>query len=171
MNDEQRVLVSSWIDDSKRLMHTHFAIAEKLSNRNKLLNVPAAILSAVAGTAIFVGIGVRSDPALQTLTGAVSLASAVLAALASSLSYSEQAQNHKKCAAEYADIRKELEILVVVSPGNDVEFGKRMNEIRKRWEGIRAGAPAVSAKKMRTYVPKSEDNAIAQQGEQRRPKK
>jgi uncharacterized protein YdcH (DUF465 family) len=91
----------------------HYIAWEKAARRNRWLGIPVVITSTIVGTAIFWSI--QQEPALgwKILAGILSLLSATLAALQTTLKYSELAEKHKLAGAKYSKMRRRLDMFLL----------------------------------------------------------
>ena len=84
----------------------HYIAANYYARLNQVFGVPVIIITAVVGTTIFATLNDSPDPKWKILAGLVSLAGAVLAALQTSLGFSETAQKHKEAGESYRAMQR-----------------------------------------------------------------
>jgi len=89
--------------------NAHYAMAEHLAKRHKLLGVPAVVTATIVSTAIFATL--ENEPAVgwKVATALLSLSAAVLAALQTFFNFAQQAERHHVSATGYSQLRRELE--------------------------------------------------------------
>lgn len=87
----------------------HYQMALLYRRRERLLGIPVVILTAAVGTAIFATL--QSDTALgwQILTGILSVAATILAALQTLLNYGSDAASQESASARYGAIRRKFD--------------------------------------------------------------
>lgn len=92
----------------------HYIAWEKIAARNRWIGIPVVATTTIVGTAIF-GSLQTEDLALEwkILTGLLSILAAVLSSLQTFFKYPELAERHKKAGAEYAAMRRRLDIFIL----------------------------------------------------------
>lgn len=138
---DRRALVSQW---SNGLRINHIAqsrAAAECASRGKLLGTATVVLSAVVGTAIFASLEGEPSTVLRIVTGLLSTAAAVAAALHTFLGYQERSAAHRQAAGRYGRLRRELE-----SSELDEGAGSwdRVREVVRQWNELDEAAPLVS---------------------------
>lgn len=104
-------LMLDWFRRSRESQHLHYACSNYFAKLHYWLGIPAVALSAIVGTAVFVSLERDLDGAWKIAVGTVSIAAAVLASLQTFLGLSERAESHRAIAAQYAAVRRDLELL------------------------------------------------------------
>jgi hypothetical protein len=134
-----------------RVAHkAHIKAAARADRLNKALGIPATVLSAVVGTAVFVSLEKEvGGPTGKILIGLLSVAAAVLASLQTHLHYSENAELHRKAAGRYGVIRRELEALLATYTDTNPCDCAELEPISLKWAELEASAPSLS---QRLYV-------------------
>ena len=89
----------------------HYLTAARMKQRHLIFGVPAVVISAVAGTAIFATLQEDPDKLWRLLTGGVLLVAAVLTALQTFFRFSEEAEKSVVAARRNSDLRRRLEHL------------------------------------------------------------
>lgn len=128
-----------------RIFHrAHSRAATSFERKNIALGLPTVILTAIAGTTVFATIESSPETWVKVLTGAMSLAAAVLAALQTFLRYAELSERHKAAAQKYGMLRRELEEALAqaatVTPPTPLpaDFTK---SFRERWDALDSQVP------------------------------
>ena len=98
----------------------HLAAAQK-SRLNHFFGVPAALISAIVGTTLFVTLDQNPDTTWRIGVGLVLIMSAVLSILQTRFNYADAAGKHKTAGARYSAVRRRLEVfeLKCADPGMD----------------------------------------------------
>lgn len=137
---DRQVLVSEW---SNGLRINHIAqsrAAATCASRGQLLGTATVVLSAVVGTAIFASLEGEPSTLLRIVTGLLSMAAAVVAALHTFLSYQERSAAHRQAAGRYGRLRRELE-------SSELDEGPaswdRVRELVRQWNELDETAPLV----------------------------
>ena len=158
MNEEQRNLISDWIDESKLLLHTHLEMANTDKRKHRKLGILAALLSGAVGAGILGTIGMPQEPYVPVLLGAVSLVASILVLVVTFLNKAEVALRHQQTGAGFAAIEKELEEILAFPPENESDIKPALEDIRTRWSKLRQESVPVSSEKMRRYQRKIDDD-------------
>lgn len=96
--------------------NAHFDMAEMYKVRHRRFGIWVVGISFLVGTSVFSTIAGMENPYIQVLTGFLSVAAVILAALQTFLGFSDPQSQHKTAAAGYGDVRRELELLVMKFP-------------------------------------------------------
>jgi len=143
-----------------RVAHkAHIKSAAKVDGYNKWLGVPATILAAIVGTAVFASWENASGTWLRVFFGLLSVAAAVLASLQTSLNYKEVAEFHRKAAGRYAAIRRKLEEMLATYTDENPCDCEELEPIGAEWADIEGSAPSLSQRlyeKIRGQVERDE---------------
>ena len=127
-----------------RIFHrAHSRAATSYERGNIALGLPTVILTAIAGTTVFTTMTSGTEDWVKVLTGVMSMAAAVLAALQTFLRYSELSERHRAAAQSYGVLRREIEeVLAQVNstPPQPVppDF---MKSFRERWDAVDSASP------------------------------
>ena len=128
-----------------RIFHrAHARAATLFEQRNIALGLPTVILTAISGTTVFATIESTPETWVKVLTGVMSLAAAVLAALQTFLRFSELAERHKAAAQKYGMLRRELEEALALEATATqpaplpADFTK---SFRERWDTLDCQSP------------------------------
>jgi hypothetical protein len=133
-----------------RVAHkAHIKSAARADGMNKALGIPATILAAVVGTAVFVSLGKESGTTVKIIVGLLSVAAAVLASLQTHLHFNEIAELHRKAAGRYGVVRRELETLLATYTDSNPCDCAELEPISQKWAELEATAPSLS---QRLYV-------------------
>lgn len=109
---DERELVLAWLRRARESQMAHYEMANILSDRERLLGVPVILLTSIIGTSAFASLTTEAiDPAIKIAVGALGVIAAFLASLQTFFKYSERSERHKACAARFAAVRRELEIV------------------------------------------------------------
>jgi hypothetical protein len=112
---------------------------------NTPLGVPAWILSAIVGTAIFASLSQTNPEGWQKIIfGLLSMLATVLTALQTHLGFSQLAELHRKSAGRYGTVRRQLEELLGSYSDAHPCDDSQIDPIGKAWSDIEAAAPSLS---------------------------
>ncbi len=140
--DRSRPLLVKWLERARTNQLQHYKAADYYSRANNLLGIPAAILSAVVGTAVFSTLEKKVGLRIELIVGSLSVLTAILAALQTFLRYAERAEKHRSVAASYGAMRKQIEeigYLPVNQRGGLKEF---LDGLRAQADSLAQGAPS-----------------------------
>lgn len=140
-------LIAHWRFRVHRMQLAHFETARKFDGYHRVLGISAATLSAVVGTAVFVSLS-KAPPfaGLQIITGLLSVAAGVLAALQTFLKYSELSDKHRIAGAKFANLKHRIELLFSMPPEQPDELKQQLTMIEDRWSKVREESPSVPTK-------------------------
>jgi hypothetical protein len=128
-----------------RVAHkAHIKSAARADGLNKALGVPATVLAAVVGTAVFVSLAKEAGATSKIFVGLLSVAAAVLASLQTHLHFSENAELHRKAAGRYGVVRRELETLLATYTDSNPCDCDVLEPISLKWAELEASAPSLS---------------------------
>lgn len=142
-NQSTDILVQEWFRRARRNQRIHYQCAEHFNKKNKLLGIPAIVISTLVGSAVFASIEHEASGAMKIVLGLLSIGAAVLASLQTFLSYSERAERHRITSARYASVRRQLELLA----GNEYlpssEIDNRLVAVQQALDSCAESAPHV----------------------------
>jgi uncharacterized membrane protein YbhN (UPF0104 family) len=134
-------LLRSWRNGIQIMHRSHAQAATAFTRRGRLLAVTALVLSTVVGTSIFSSINTEPSTAWKVVTGLVSLASAVFAALQAFLTYPELAERHRQTELRAGALRRRLDVLM--ARGFEDGDAAELADLRSLWDEIAESAPVV----------------------------
>jgi hypothetical protein len=139
-----RDTVENWKRLLSALQKGSFVAAAMFERRQRLLGLPAMVLSTIVGTAIFASLAqtqTPTEPWIKIVTGLVSVAAAVLSSLQTFLGYAELAQKHKTAGLKYGALRRETEEALAFESEAELASRDFFKSIRTRWDQIDQEAP------------------------------
>lgn len=147
---EQSELINDWIEDAKILIKCHMTKAATVKKQNRTIGIISAIFSAIVGSSIFASIGEDNmNNMLVISAGMISLSATILTSIMAFLKLPEVANQCHNSGVQYAEIRKDLELLLTFYNNKDIE--NELKIIKKKWDDIRSSALPVSDKLMKKY--------------------
>ena len=140
-------LLRHWRFRVHRVQTGHYEAGRRYDRLHLLLGIPAIIISAIVGTAVFASLATdKHNPVVTILVGLLSVAAAVLASLQTFLKYSELAERHKLAGARFADLKHKIELIAVFQPADVDALKSQLAEVEGRWETVREESPNIPAK-------------------------
>ena len=128
--------------------NSHYAMAQRLETRNKVLGVPVIVTTAIVSTAIFSTVETQTAIGWKVATGLVSVAAAVLAALQTFFNYADQAQQHRSSSRAYSQLRRRLELFVLRNtsgqPHRDQAL-RELNELAQQMDELEKYEPTINS--------------------------
>jgi hypothetical protein len=115
-------LLASWSADAKGRRDAHRNAGIRLRRWHFLLGVPALVLSAFVGVAVFATMQRAIPVEAMMAVGAASVCAAVLTACQTFLRCSDRAEQHRQVSAEYEGIANRAELLCAMyesTPADD----------------------------------------------------
>src|SRR5262249_1724409 len=92
----------------------HYKTAELYSRRNIALGVPVTVATSIVATSIFATLGQdKTSFPIMLITGALSIAAAVLSGLQTFLRYSDLATEHRRIGVSYEGVRRTLDLFAL----------------------------------------------------------
>ena len=143
LNPEVESLTQDWFRRCRESQMVHYEYASLLERRHLYFGVPAIVLSAVVGTAIFSTWGSTANTWLHIVFGLLSMLAAAVSALQTFLNLAERAAKHKSAGASYGAIRRELELLKSLPPTSAEAVQEALLAIKLRMDELADHAPGV----------------------------
>lgn len=144
---DQADLLRHWRFRVHRVQTGHYDAGRRYDLLHLSLGIPAIVVSAFVGTAVFSSLAAEKHHVVITvLVGMLSVAAAVLASLQTFLKYSELAERHKLAAARFADLKHRIELIAVFQPPDPEVLKSQLAEVEQRWETAREESPTIPAK-------------------------
>lgn len=138
-------IVRRWLFGVRVAHKAQIKSAARADHMQKLLGIPATVISAIVGTAVFASLSESHPEKWMTIVvGLFSVLAAVLAALQTYLGFSERAEQHRKSAGRYGIIRRQLEELLATYSDEHPCDVDQIETIGKTWSEIEAAAPTLS---------------------------
>lgn len=137
-------LLRHWRFRVHRVQTGHYEAGRRYDRLHLLLGIPAIVVSAIVGTAVFASLAAKNhEPVITILVGFLSVAAAVLASLQTFLKYSELAERHKLAGARFADLKHKIELIAVFQPAELDALKPQLAEVEERWETVREESPNI----------------------------
>jgi hypothetical protein len=137
---------------SQRKCNAHYLLAEKNKHKHTWLGIFVTLFSSIVGTTIFATISNHStNPAIQIITGFLSVIAAVLSAFLTFFRFSEISQQHKNAASAYETIRHNLDMFLLANSdltNSDLKQTvlKELEEISVKLDKVAETAPTIPDK-------------------------
>ena len=140
-------LLRHWRFRAHRVQRGHYVAGRRYEHLHLWLGVPAVILGAIVGTAVFSSLAQSEISVPVTIAvGFLSVASAALAALQTFLKYSELAEKHKLAGARFADLKHKIELVAVFRSNDVAAMADELSRIEEQWSTIREESPNIPSK-------------------------
>ena len=137
-------LLRTWLQRTRDSQHSHHEAGKLCKRLNYLLAVPIIVISTSLGTAAFATLSSDITGMAKTWFGAFSMTAAVLAGLQTHLRYAERGEKHKNLGAQYGNIRRNIEEILIL-PVNQRGPQKRvLDTVRSDLDAISAEGDVVS---------------------------
>lgn len=146
MNENQRTLLDNWHIALRTAQRANYRAASRSEMLNYWLGIPVVVLATIVGTSVFGTLGERPDQIAQIAVGTLSVLSAILSAIHTSLRYSERAEKHRSAATSYASLQKELTQKLAAPPTDEGTTDTWITAFRLSWDTIAKEAPTVPRK-------------------------
>jgi len=135
-------LAKNWLPRVRASQRMHYRCSNHFTLLNRLLGIPATVLSALVGASVFASITKQASPDMKLLAGFASLFTTILVALQTHLGYSDRAERHRQAGAGYGSIKRDIEVLAATTL-TPSEFEPRLLEVKKQIDGLEKSVPEV----------------------------
>lgn len=104
-------LVLRWLRRCRKSQFAHYEMSVFYSKKNGFLGVPVILINALVSATIFATFLKSDEPTIRILALFLSVLAVILSALHNYLKFSDKAEAHRVAAAQYAAVRRKLEIM------------------------------------------------------------
>jgi hypothetical protein len=144
-DEDLRFLILAWYRRARHAQLGHVAAEARARRLERLLGVPAVVLSTIVGTAVFASVGKSPDQRLQILAGILSILAAGLIALQTFLRFDDKSREHKRSSQAFGALRRDLGQLGAVSGRPREEVKQELKRIHECYDHLSQNCPAVPA--------------------------
>lgn len=134
----QSALLQEWHKGLHIRHVAHSRAAARYHRRGRAMGVTVVILSTFVGTSIFAMAEGAPGAPWRLVAGGLSALAAILAAVQTSLSYPQLAEQHRAAARAYGNLRREVEVFLA-GPGEEPQSA--IDGFRQRWDELAAESP------------------------------
>jgi hypothetical protein len=145
-DEDLRHLTLAWYRRARQAQLSHGAAAARARRMERVLGVPAVILSTLVGSAAFATIGASPDDELKIAAGALSISAALLAAVQTLLRLGDQAREHTISSREFGMLRRDLGQLGAVASRPRQELERELARVQQLYDTLAKGSPDVPAR-------------------------
>lgn len=131
-------LLLRWRTKCRRNRAANYLAASTFSRRHTILGVSAATFSAVVGTSLFVTVASEPLQYFRVFAGCLSVLAAVLGALQTFLKYDERSSAHRRTAARYGALVRQIEVMLAAP---EALAQKTLDELRIALDQLAEDAP------------------------------
>ena len=139
-------LLANWERQIEWKQRAHTDASRWITLKNSWVGYPAAALSAIVGTSIFASFLTGSIvPWVQIGTIVLSLSAAVLSAIQTQTrtGFLQIADQHRLAAAEYGNLRREIERLRTMPDVDDAEKRQAVDAVQERFDKLDIESPRI----------------------------
>lgn len=137
--DNERAVATKWYERTSVVAVGHYRAASRYTKLHYFLAVPAIVLSAIVGTAVFASLQQMPSLAWQVTVGLMSMAAAVFSLLQPTLGYLEKAEKHRVAGSKYNSVGRELELLLAQQSIDP----KALDSVRIRVDSLAQESPHI----------------------------
>lgn len=139
--DEAVNVLENWKRRCQVSMRCYNAATDSAARRERLIGVPATLLSAIVATAVFVT--VSQDPAVEwkIATGVIALGSAGLTGLQTFLRLAERVEQYREAARRYGRLRRRIEQTLLLMPASRQQLDEVLSELSESLDSAASGSP------------------------------
>lgn len=132
-------LVLQWLKRCRESQFAHYEVATKYQKQNSWFGAPAIIINSLVSASLFATFLKSENEKIRFFALGLSLFSIVLTSLQTFLKSSEKAEMHRAAGAEFAELRRKLEILHAAGTVTQT----KLDEIEKELSALAKRAPNV----------------------------
>jgi hypothetical protein len=137
-------LLEDWKRRCRQSHRGHARRAEQLLTWNRLIAIPAIVLTAVLASGLLASTQTSMGYRWRVAAGATGIAAAMLTTLQMALNLFERAERHRSAGAKFDSIRREIEQILAVGPKDEKNLRGRIDRIRSRLDWLAEQSPALS---------------------------
>lgn len=138
VDDETHLIASQWRNGVRIAHIAHSRSAARFADRNRWLGVPAVLLATIAGGSGLSTLG-STDAWVSWVAGLSGVGAAALASAQTFLNDDARAEQHRRFAAAYGDLRRRLDLLLAADPDDTTAT---LEEVRVAWDALNRDAPS-----------------------------
>lgn len=107
-----------WLRRARESQFNHYRMAVIFERLSKYFGVPVIIVTSIVSASVFTTLKNNESENVKAFALGLSLLSVVLSSLQTFFNFSDRADKHRKAGADYAAIRRKLEIFHASSNNN-----------------------------------------------------
>ena len=137
-----RDLVCTWLRRARESKVAHYEMANRLGRRAQWFGLPVILITVVVGTSSFASIAEGAvSTAAKIAVGLLSVLATILSALQTFFKFSERAEKHRRCGAQYGAIERELEAMIA-EEGSHID-ANYVSSLREKLDRLAEDSPHV----------------------------
>lgn len=136
-------LLKLWRHRVRLNSRAHYQMEERCERLSFSFGVASALLSAMVGVLVLVGVKIDPPIWLRILTASISIIVAAITAIATSAKWSDKAAKHHVAGAEYGKMLRKIEEILVLPPESEVDARKSVKALREKLDQIPVESPPV----------------------------
>ena len=136
-------LVLAWLRRCRESQFAHYEVANNYAGYHKNFGIPTIIVAAIVSCSVFAAIQKEGGEEVKFIAAVLSILSVVLASLQTFLKLFETSAAHKAAGAEYAALRRQLE---VIHASSKVKDPLQIAEIGEKISALATKVPNISKK-------------------------
>lgn len=133
-------LILRWLLRTRESQFSHYEKSIYFDRWNFWFGIPVIVVTAIVSASVFATIAKEATAELKYWTMGLSLLAVVFSSLQTFLKFSERAERHRAVGAEYATLRRRLEILHIA----DIKDLSKIEKIGEDISALSARAPTIS---------------------------
>jgi hypothetical protein len=144
-------LVLSWLRRCRESQFAHYEMGNAYAGYHKTLGIPTIGVAAIISCSVFIAMQKTGGEDAKVVAAALSVLSVVLTSLQTFLKFSETSAAHKAAGAEYAALRRRLEVIHASDQPKDP---KQISKIEEEISALALKAPNISKKQFDKIIEK-----------------
>lgn len=135
-------LLDQWRRGLRISVRAHYEAAKHYEHLHLMISLPAVVVSALLGSAVFVSLQHSDVGWIKTTMATLSVVTIGLSSLQASLRFAERAERHKAAANQLGEVRRALEQQFVFEHRDE----KTIEDLRKKWDAADRQAPTIPSR-------------------------
>ncbi|WP_263385790.1 SLATT domain-containing protein [Granulicella arctica] len=137
-------LLEDWQRKCRIKQRAHNVEAGSLVRRNRLIGIPAVVLSAALGSGLLGATQTLLGGRLRIFAGIAGIAAAILTAIQMSANNYGAAERHRSAGAHFDSLSREIEQSLAICPVSEDIPLQTLETIRKELDSLSERAPALA---------------------------
>lgn len=157
LSEESLKILNDWNYRLNKAQIGHYLASEKYLSLSYFLGISLVLSSTIVTMFVFLDLSILSQNIRYSLIS-ISIYSSIIASIITFLRPSEKAEIHRNRATKYGDIRRKVELFLMV--GNSSNVSSFIKDISKEWSFVSNDSPVTkkSIRKKVSSILKNEKN-------------
>lgn len=135
-------LIDQWRRGLRISHRAHYESAKHYEQMHWFLSLPAVLVSALLGTAVFASLLDSNVAWIKVTMATLSVVTVGLSSLQAALRFAERSERHKAAAVQLGEVRRALEQQLVFEHRDETT----LEALRKKWDAADRQAPTIPSR-------------------------